>query len=728
VRGLFSCTLFLSAALLFLVQPLVARLVLPRLGGTPAVWNTCMLFFQSALLAGYAYAHALPSWLGVRRHAVLHLAILLLPLLVLPITVPADWSPPSDGNPIGWLLMLLLLVVGLPFFAVATAAPLLQRWFAATRDPAAGDPYFLYAASNLGSMIGLFAYPFVLEPNFRLADQGRIWTLGYLLLLLLTALCAGVVWRSPPAGELPRRGTLRLSVAPVTAARRGLWLALAFVPSSLMLSVTTYLTTDIAAVPLLWVVPLALYLMTFVLAFARRNLVPFELLARGMPLMLIVGMLLLLTGVNDPPGVVVVLHLLLLFWVGLVCHGRLAQDRPDPACLTEFYLITSIGGALGGLFNALVAPLIFASIAEYPLVLAMAGLLLPTRAGDSLRQRDLLLPVAVGLLTLLLIALGRWLAVGGQAGVALAFALPLVVCYVLHERPLRFGLALAAVLLAGSQFQGVHGRAEFRLRSFYGAHRVSLDPSGGFRILWHGNTVHGQQSLDPARADEPLNYYHRTGPIGRLLTALRDDPRLERVGLVGLGAGALATYSQSGQRWTFFEIDPAVLHIARDSRLFTFLQHARGEIDYVLGDARLRLAEPGDRFGLLIVDAFSSDAIPVHLLTREALRTYRDRLQPDGLLAFNISNRYLNLRSVLANLARDAGLRCFVRDDLSPSAEERAAGKSPSVWAVLTASSSDAANLRRAGWDELRGDPRQPVWTDDFSNLLGVFDWGGGGD
>lgn len=745
MRALFTCSLFVSAALLFLVQPMVARLVLPLLGGTPAVWNTCMVFFQTVLLAGYAYAHAAPAWLGTRRQAIVHLFVLLLPFAVLPIAVPAGWPTPDSNQPIPWLLGLLLIAVGLPFFAVSTSGPLLQRWFAESGHPSGRDPYFLYAASNLGSLLALLAYPFLLEPTLRLPAQTQAWTAGYALLVALTTACAIALLRSPKLLSPP----LPISPSPplpLSRAARYRWVLFAFVPSSLMLSVTTYLTTDIAAVPLLWVVPLSLYLLTFVLSFARRPL-PLAFFVRWMPLVVLAVLIVMLTEATEPLGVVVGIHLLALFWIGMICHGTLAAERPPAHRLTEFYLWLSVGGVLGGLFNGLVAPLVFNSIAEYPLVLVLACLLKPSsallvsrdaqrsasapRARDATRasasppnKRDFVLPLGLGLLVLVLIFASRALHVtAGPPAVGLVFGVPLILCYAMSQRPLRFGLAVAALLLAATQFEGVAGHNLYRVRSFFGAHRVTLETVGGqrYRVLLHGNTIHGRQSLDPAREREPLTYYHRTGPIGQVFTALQGDERLQRVGLVGLGAGALACYGEPGQHWTFFEIDPAVIDIAESK--FTYCKTCPAELDFDLGDARLRLAARDDRFGLLVIDAFSSDAIPVHLLTREALQIYRGRLDDNGLIAFHISNRYLNLLPVLAALARDANMVCLAQEYFLKD-QEKNLGNIRSHWVVLAPSRSAATKIAgNRRWQEVTSNPRAPVWTDDFSNLLGIVEW-----
>lgn len=723
---LFGLTLFLSSALLFLVEPMIGRLILPLLGGTPAVWNTCLVFFQAVLLGGYVYAHALPSWLGERRHALLHVVLLFLPLIFLPIALPRDWTPPEESSPVFWVLGLLLVSIGLPFFLVSTSAPLLQRWFAGSHHPSSSDPYYLYAASNLGSLTALLGYPLLVEPLLSLAGQSRLWTAGYLVLLLLTAGCAMWFWKSAAPAPTKNLSTEPHRPAPPAAKRRLHWLLLAFVPSSLMLSVTTYLTTDIAAYPLLWVLPLALYLLTFVLAFARKQWISPHFLARWMPAVVLVVFLVLLSEATEPILLLLALHLLGLFWISLVCHTTLAQDRPPSEHLTEFYLWLSLGGVLGGLFNALVAPLLFSSIAEYPLVLVLACLLRPAPA-QTPRLLDVALPLGVGALTLALIWSGQTLHLEpGPISIGWMFAAPLVVCYTFLERPLRFGLGVGALMLAASAYSGVHGRTLYRARSFYGVHRVTLDPTGSYHVLVHGDTIHGQQSIAPERACEPLSYYSRTGPIGAVFQALQGDERLQRVGVVGLGSGALACYAEPGQHWTFYEIDPAVVSIARDSGQFTFLTCGAVQPDIVLGDARLQLARSTEHYGLLVLDAFSSDAIPAHLLTREALRIYLDHVDAEGILAFNVSSRYLDLESVLANLAGHAEppLVCFAQQDLAVGPTDRQLGKSPSHWVVMARRREALTKvLRRGNWHQVRPRADRAVWTDDYCNLLSVLRW-----
>ncbi|HEX8199478.1 MAG TPA: fused MFS/spermidine synthase [Isosphaeraceae bacterium] len=770
---LFALTLLVGAALLFSVQPMVAKMVLPLLGGAPAVWNTCMVFFQAALLAGYGYAHATASRLGVRRQAVLHVGLLLVPLALLPFGI-ADDAARSLGpasNPSLWLLGLLTATVGLPFFAVAATAPLLQGWFSRTGHESASDPYFLYAASNLGSMLALLSYPLALEPTLRLSQQSRFWAAGYVVLVLLTLACAAAVWRS--RGRTPRADEVAEDspgAERVGMGRRLRWVALAFVPSSLMLGVATYLTTDIVAIPLLWVLPLAIYLLTFILAFARRPPLPHAWALRALPMAVVLLSLVICVGGPHPAWLPV--HLMAFFVIALVGHGELARDRPPARHLTGFYLALSLGGVLGGLFNALLAPLVFDRIAEYPLVLVLACLARPDSKGVARKTNrtesmlpvkqsgplapvlggegwgegdrgipsgsthpsppspiliwDLLLPLVLGLVTAGLIGLIR-----SQAGSALGtpgelfvYAMAAFACFTLMDHRLRFALAIAALLAVRVFLPDADGRVLRQERSFFGVLRVAEAEGGKYHRLTHGSTIHGQQSLDPGRLREPLSYYHRTGPIGQVIQAFRHRPARRDVAVVGLGAGTLAAYAEPAERWTFYEIDPAVARIARDRAYFTFLPDCRAaSASVVLGDARQRLRDaPGHGYGLIVLDAFSSDAIPLHLMTREALALYRSKLAHGGLIAFHISNRFLDLSPVLAALARDAGWTCRVRDENILTAAQIQAGLHGSTWAVLAAGAEDLGELAEdPRWREPSPRPGQAVWTDDFSNVVGQW-------
>ncbi|NQT14663.1 MAG: fused MFS/spermidine synthase, partial [Planctomycetes bacterium] len=647
----FALTLFTSAMLLFVVQPMFAKMVLPLLGGTPSVWNTCMVFYQAMLLAGYVYAHVTVRLFGPRRQAALHLLVCCLPCVVLPIMVAQNWTPPAHSNPVPWLLMLLAASVGLPFFVVSASAPMLQAWFADTNHPAAKDPYFLYAASNLGSMIALLGYPVLIEPGLRLARQTWAWTTGYSLLMLLVTGCAVLLWRSSGRGEaVSPNHDLAAGAPSVTAptlSMRLRWLVLSFVPSSLLLGVTTHISTDVASVPLLWVVPLALYLLTFVLVFARRTLLPHRWMLRLQPYLVVLLAALFFQNAATTVGVLLALHLVTFFVTTMICHGELARERPHASRLTEFYIWMSVGGVLGGLFNVVLAPNLFATVLEYPLVIVLACMLRPAADPGSQTARarwlDFALPATVAaVLAGLVFALEAAGVVLAVAGAAVILAPVGLIAFGSEKRPIRFGLSVGAVLVVSLMVSGKENGLLHVERNFYGVVRVRHDRQLNTNVLVHGSTNHGMQSRNPAHSDRPLCYYHPTGPLGEVFTMLAETDAVREIGVIGLGTGSIATYGRPGQRITYYEIDPAVQRIAQDARFFTFLRDQQTELDIVLGDARLTLAAvPNAHYDLLILDAFSSDAIPVHLITREAVRLYLDKLDDRGLLALHISNRYL---------------------------------------------------------------------------------------
>ena len=729
--ALFSATLVLSAALVFLVQPMIAKFVLPLFGSTPAVWNASLVFFQAALLLAYLYAH-LTTRLSVRRQVMVHLAVILVPLALLPLGVPDDFRPPPEGSQVLALLGLLTVTVGLPFFAVAATAPLLQRWLAATDHPSAADPYFLYRASNLGSVLGLLAYPLLLEPTLRLDVQGEVWSAGYLLLAAALAACAVITVRRPARADPMAAAAVPAAEPqpPPTRNARLRWLGLAFVPSSLMIAVTTFLTIDIAPVPLLWAIPLALYLASFIFAFSPTPRA--DRLHRAMlfalPGVAVLLIILLLVDAREPLWIVMPVHLAGFFVAAMACHGELARARPAAEHLTGFYLLVALGGVLGGLFTAILVPATFDGLPEYPLALVGACLCLPWRAprippGRYARYLDFALPAAIGLLVAGALAV---VSLAGSefegAGKSFAFGLGAGIAFNFVRRPLRFGLAVGAIAVAGSLPIGAGADELFQERSFFGVHRVTASDDGRLHLLSHGTTTHGAQ--DSSRPRTPLTYFHPSGPVGQLMAGL-PVRRRDRVAVIGLGSGSMACYSRPGQRWTFYELDPTVERIARDTRLFTYLRDCRGRIDVVPGDARLSLARaPRARYGVLVADAFSSDAIPVHLLTREALALYRSRLRPGGVIAFHISNRFLELEPVLGALARDAGLRCIAQKE--PRSElGHPRGKIPSHWVAMAARDADlGAAAGDSRWKPCRrkgGDP----WTDDFSSPVGALRVGG---
>ncbi len=743
VLAVFTICLFASAFLLFLVEPMVAKMVLPLVGGTSAVWATSVLFFQSVLLVGYGYSHWLAMRLPWRWQALLHGILLLVPLLVLPIHLIPGWTPPTSGSPALWLVMLLSVTVGLPFLVLSTTSPLIQYWFSRTGHAHANDPYFLYRASNLGSALGLLSYPALIEPHLGLHAQADLWRAGYVAFLVLAALCLGAVaWSRSLGTSLPAGPASLTSAAAggtITWRRRLRWVLLAAVPSTWMLAVTSYFTTVIRPIPLLWVIPLALYLLSFAIVFARRPLVSRYWLNRLFPFYALPLLGMVLLGGGGPLWILAILHFGAFFLGALLCHGELAADRPDAGHLTEFYWWLAVGGAAGGLLTALVAPLVFNDFFEYPLAIIGAALLrtaLTRSSGARSRYADFWLPAA--LLAVLLLATGIFSLTGilGRLNrvelpnattasdllrIVIVFAIPAAVSAAFSWRPIRFGLATAAMLLLaliplGSQ------PVIFQQRDFYGVHKVVTDPAGTRHALIDGGTIHGVELMGPGGRDEPAAYYSRSGPVGDLFSAEQAIDSDWRVAVIGLGAGAMACFAQPQQSWTFYEIDPVIAQIARDPALFTYLSDCTPKASVVLGDGRLTLARaPDHSYDLIALDAFGSDAVPVHLLTHEAIQLYLAKLRPGGVILINISNKYVDLGSVLAGEAANLSLVGYHREDTGVTAAQAAAGKFPSAWLVMAPSDTNLGGLAlEPGWTPLHADPQQPVWTDDFSDVLTV--------
>lgn len=715
---LFGLTMAGSALLMFLLEPMAAKMVLPSLGGAPAVWNTCVVFFQAMLLGGYAYAHAGPRWLGVGRHAAVHAALLLASTLTLLTPFRLNQAH-GDSSPIAWLLLTLLNSIGLPFFLLATTAPLLQKWFSQVRHRAAGDPYFLYAASNLGSLAGLLMYPLLLEPFLTLQQQARYWTYGYMGFALVVSVCAVLAQRSRrrTADELPDGPlTHRISARPTTG-RRLRWIALSFAPSSLMLAVTTFISTDLAAVPLLWILPLGIYLFTFVLAFSSPPRYPHAIVDRGLPLLILPLVLFLILRVTGPLKAVVPIHLSVFFLAALACHRQLADDRPDTAHLTEFYLLVALGGVLGSLFNTLAAPMLFTGIVEYPAVLLLVCFLRP--ASERHTDRSQLWRVS-GPVIVALVTWGVMLGTSSIDSTPVRFALlgiPAFFCLSLARTRLSFAAAIAGMLTASAFQPDPLGQILHAERTFFGIYKVRQDPAARYRTLAHGTTLHGIQSISEEQRHEPLSYYHPTGPLGDVFRFAPMVPITEQVAVVGLGVGSVAAYRKPEQTWTFFEIDPAVEAIARNQRYFSYLTDCGDACHVVIGDARQSLAGLSKEYDIIVLDAFSSDAIPLHLLTREAVELYLSRVSSGGLLAFHISNRHLDLEAVLAKLAAEVGLVSLVRRDQVVATEE--SGKRSSVWMVMARTLEDLGPLAAdKKWRRAHYSTSTDLWTDDFSNIL----------
>ncbi|MCE9564380.1 MAG: fused MFS/spermidine synthase [Planctomycetes bacterium] len=756
---LYAITLFTGAATLLLVQPLVGKLLLPLVGGSPGVWNTCMVFFQAVLLAGYLYAHRATNKLGVRRQALFHIVVLATVLVTFKAAVAATGSPvpvitsllPDDQDyPIFGLVALLSVAVGIPFFVLSTSSPLLQRWFAATGHPSARDPYFLYAASNAGSLVGLLGYPLLIEPRLTLAEQQWLFADAVMLYAGLVVVCVFTMIRHAKAGTTEAqsevKAELHLSHSPIRASRVARWVFLAALPSSLMLGVTTHVSTNLAPVPLLWVVPLALYLVSFILVFARWPDSVHHAVGQLTPLLLLFVALSLLVDASEPFALIGVLHMGAFFGVCLVCHGELAKDRPPAEHLTVFYFWLSLGGVIGGLLNGLVAPLLFHRIGmiEYPLAIVLAAAVRPRSAEPGaeppLRTADVLLVFVLLAISVALVWLvpryvvsplepdepEPWPAKLLRGG--LMFGLPAVAVAALLRRPARYALCLGALFLAGAFDIGRLGETLHMERNFYGVVRVSRSPDGKFIRLIHGTTIHGQQRCDEADCPKPMTYYSESGPIGRLFQDLsKRKTKLHRVAVVGLGTGTVSYYAEAGQEWTFFEIDPAVARIAQNPEYFGFLRccKERGvKYDIVLGDARRKLTKvPDASFDLIILDGFCSDAMPVHLLTREAFAMYFQKLTPTGVLAVNVTNPHLDLPPLVARTAGsfDSSLTVLEYHD-RPGERDRKLGSIESQWMIMAR--SDPARdpvLFDPYWWRRTTIADGPIWRDDFANLLAVW-------
>jgi len=870
VPALFAFTMFLSATLLFMVQPMVGKMVLPHVGGSPAVWNTCMVFFQTLLLLGYLYAHKLASLPSQKSQVKIHIAVLCTAAAVLAIAsasthdssaVPIlkSLAPSGGGFPFLEVLAMLAISIAVPFFAVSTSAPLLQRWFTVTGHPGSKDPYFLYAASNAGSLISLLGYPLLMEPSLRVVHQTWFWAAGFVLLVFATWQC-GRASLNPvlPSGNANNSASTVDDPAEPTDRRKFLWLLRAFVPSSLMLGVTTYMTTDIASVPLLWVIPLALYLLTLIIAFANTPWWYRPLIANAAPVVVLLLVFVLVSGVLDRDGgdagispmlMKLTLHLSAYFLLSLLMHSELAHERPPPKYLTSYFLWISLGGVCGGLFNALFAPLVFKHPYEYSLAIALGCMLVPAldaakppkEITEDERNRkgwavilDFTTPAAMVAFISFMLWLSnreffnsacRMIVEQLHLGMAtvrpfIMFAPPCLICFLFIDRPLRFGLCVLA-LLGVHEYRSTMADNSSRsrsLRSYFGIVRIDtilendsspyLNPTNPaeakewavygvaeVKSMSHGTTLHGKQfksrfrtttngklvrayledpdanrevflansidtGLPPAFSDDlrilssfgplqaavlvgaknawdptkdPLTYYHRTGPVGMMMAeAYRRKPS-PAIGMVGLGTGSAAAYALPGQTFNFYEIDSKVRDMVLAGKDFTYVNDAKARganIDIIMGDARLMLErDPDDRkYDLLLIDAFSSDSIPVHLLTVESLKLYQQRLKPGGIFAMHISNQYLRLEPVVAAIAKQNGYACRVLNDR----DLRAPGKTASSWVILAENEetlgkafTDPEELpgtfTKPDWRPLEFQELVKPWTDDYQDMLMVL-------
>jgi hypothetical protein len=730
VLAVYTSAIFVSALLLFSVQPLFTKMVLPRLGGSPAVWSVAMVFFQSLLLAGYAYAHFLMQLKNRVIPVAVHLVLLLIAITTLPLSIASGWGEPPTSGYAFWLLGLFAVSIGLPFFALAANNPLLQAWFVRTGHPAGPDPYFLYASSNIGSFLALLSYPVLLEPMFTLHTQNLMWTSGYGLLILLIAGCGVLLLRSPVQATIELE-TGEGSVPVPGWLLRARWIFLAAVPSGLLIAVTAHISTDVAAAPLLWVLPLSLYLLTWVLVFQSRPLLPHKWMLMLQPLA-IAGVIALL-AVGGEQNLLLTLggHQLGFFLIAMACHGELARTRPAAKYLTGFYVALSFGGMVGGLFAGLIAPFAFSWVAEYPILLALAALCRPATQEWWPRWGRWYWPfLAVFEIALLVPAwhdghiqdwfeIHRvWVAggVGALAG-AIGFLLD-------ASRWKIFATAILGLVLIRA-YPADEGRV-VTARSFFGVHKIVVTPSGQYHVLMHGTTIHGAQKFlnddgSPVTGrPEPISYYHKSGGIGQAITAIREVKGAPlHVAVIGVGAGTLTCAAERGETWKFFDIDQTMVDTARDPRYFTYIQKCAPDVKPVIGDARLTFAkEPDGIYDLIIVDAYSSDAIPIHLATQEAMQIYKSKLAPHGAVVMHVSNRHLELESVVVGIADANELKSWVYDEDSGRDDEYIFATDVVVSAREEADVGKLASSDK--WAETEPTEGERVWTDDYSNILGA--------
>lgn len=735
VLPVMAATIFLSAFLLFSVQPFFAKMVLPRLGGSPAVWSVAMVFFQSVLLAGYGYAHILTKRLPLKSAVFVHLTVMAVALAALPIAISESWrSPPESGQSI-WLIGLFCMSVGLPFFAVSANSSLLQGWFSRTGHAHARDPYFLYGASNIGSFASLILYIIVFEPLSALPEQNAMWTLGFFLLGSLIALsgflAVSLSSTSGQAGVSAQLDASQFAEKPVEWIERVSWISFAFVPSALLVAVTAHVQTDVAAAPFLWLAPLALFLLTFVIVFQKRPLVPHRIVEKVAPILVIPLLYVTLTPTQSSLAVQITAHFLTFFAVSLCAHGALAARRPVAAHLTEFYFCMSVGGVLGGVFSSLIAPHLFTWIVEYPLLLIASLLAVPAFRSRYLFRGVLIAAAAAASFVAFLVLLDLTTSIHPLSDYGnlqvLNLALALTAFYLVLRRPAFVIVPCCAMFFASYVFVS-HFYSSVETRSFFGVLRVVDDHESGVRKFQHGRTLHGATRLADLDADVtrpvPLTYYSDDGGMSLAIAAVRKNVggALEKAGVIGVGAGSLACQFKAGEKLDLFDIDPEVIKIAQDPALFPFLSKCAPGANMIVGDGRIELEGVADRsYDLLVADAFSSDSIPIHLLTVEAIDLYMRKLADDGVLIFHISNNHLELKSVVGAIAKTLGLSVRVAHFVPQKTAETLDMATPTDVAVLARNDAALGHILDDKRWEVPITDGTKAWTDGYSNLIAAM-------
>lgn len=714
---------------MFILQPLFGKILLPLLGGSPAVWNTCMVFYQSLLFLGYWYAHRVTQDLPPRWQIPLHLSIIALSFFALPLALPEQTIPPTDSNPSLWLLKTLSLSIGLPFFVLSTTSPLLQKWFAQIGHSTSHDPYYLYATSNTGSLIALLSYPFILEPALGLNLQKTYWGIGYGILCVLIGICAWTLSKNQVTDYSEQYEKTPVEMPSVYTQLH--WLLLAFVPSSLLLGLTNFISTDIASVPLLWIIPLTVYLLSFIIVFSKWNLRLHPLFIRLQAFFLVPFMIYAFINPADLPyWVYLILHVIAFFFAIMVCHGELAKKRPHTQHLTRFYLIMSFAGMLGGMFNTFLAPFIFKGIYEYPLMIVAALLLRPGITGSSQKHSlFFLIPSFV----LALIALLLYVNISNLLDYFDAILLSLIalamVNFVLRLKPVAYAAFSGVIIFLALSVHSLSSHTLYQARTFFGVLAVressltnEQNQPESYHELFHGTTKHGAQRLSASLSTTPLTYYSQPGPMGQLFSTFAQDNQNWTIGVVGLGAGALACYSQPSQHWHFYEIDPLVVDIASNPNYFSYLSQCAKHATMTIADARLSLAkEPDHSFDLLIMDAFSSDAVPTHLLTEEAIKLYFSKLKARGILAFHMTNRHLALKKVLSIHAEHLHLAALIQEFIPEHAIPLVVATDWVVMANQPETLDPLKNSLLGSWQKMPLYFDMKPWTDDFTNIVNLW-------
>ncbi len=720
---IYSVTLLLSAILLFTVQPMFSKMILPMLGGAPQVWNTAMLFFQICLLGGYAYAHATTAYLGVRTQAILHIILLAIFTIILPIAIPDGWTPPDGTDPTFWQLSLMTVTVGGPFFIVSGSAPMLQRWFSTSSHKDADNPYFLYGASNLGSMSALLLYPVLIEPMLPINGQSTAWMFGYFALIVLTGIAAASVWKYN-AKTQKTESMIDTSDKEITMPLRFKWLVLALVPSSLMLGVTTHITTDIASVPLLWVMPLALYIGTFIIVFARKPIITAKqshYIFGAIILALFIAQT-FLHGLKDTPIALICLHLTLFFFAALSCHSELSNSKPSAKHLTEFYLIMSLGGAIGGFFNAIIVPQYFVLPIEYQIIIIAAILL---RFSNRENEPDLgglgLTALIVSIAALCGIAPAF---VGGNAG-WLCIGIFLITSILLLNTRWAFTFVMAVPLLGPQLYVPLGIITQEKIvhqdRNFFGV--IRLLETDDQRILLHGTTNHGTQPLKEKHKLTKLSYYSPSSPLTDVYSYFDTIESEQKIAVLGLGIGVAACYQKDGRFFDFYEIDKEIADLAENPKYFTYLSDCGSPYEIILGDGRLKIEEkPNKNYDLILLDAFSSDNVPIHILTKEAIEIYMTKLKNGGTLVFNITNRYLDLEPVLSNAAEELKMQAIAKATKGTLINDIGIKSYDAHFFVMTKNQETINYLSEKGWTKTNKRDGVKLWTDTYSNIVSVLE------